>query len=239
MNEKLKTMPWTRKEFPDQDTLTAALAGQIGELLSAGILKNGRASLVVSGGSTPVALFERLSGLDISWRDVSITLVDERWLAPTEVDANEYLVRKHLLKDKAASATFIGMKNPAVTAEAGEAECARQLAPVPRPFDALVLGMGGDGHTASLFPEADKLQAATDMSQDKVCLAITPPVAPYERMTLTLPAILDARRIFIHITGEKKKEVLEKALADGPAEAMPIRFILRQKKVPVSIFWAP
>jgi 6-phosphogluconolactonase len=232
-------MPCTRKEFPDQDSLTAALADRIGELLSDGILKNGRASLVVSGGSTPVALFERLSGSDISWQDVIITLVDERWLAPTEVGSNEYLIRQHLLKDKAASATFIGMKNSALTAAAGEVECAQRLASVPRPFDVLVLGMGGDGHTASLFPGAEQLLSATDMSQNKVCMAITPPAASYERITLTLPAILDARRFFLHITGEKKKEVLEKALADGPAQAMPIRFILRQKKVPVSIFWAP
>jgi 6-phosphogluconolactonase len=232
-------MPCTRKEFPDQDSLTAALADRIGELLSDGIMKNGRASLIVSGGSTPVALFERLSGSDISWRDVSIALVDERWLAPTEVDSNECLIRQHLLKDKAASAAFIGMKNSALTAAAGEAKCEQRLASVPRPFDVLILGMGGDGHTASLFPGAERLRSATDMSQNKVCMAITPPAAPYERMTLTLPAILDARRIFLHITGEKKKEVLEKALADGPAEAMPIRFILRQKKVPVSIFWAP
>ncbi|HHB75283.1 MAG TPA: 6-phosphogluconolactonase [Desulfobulbus sp.] len=232
-------MPCTRKEFSDQNTLTAALAEKIGALLSAGIAKNGRASLVVSGGSTPVALFERLSGLDIAWQDVGVTLVDERWLAPSEVDSNEYLVRQHLLKDKAASAIFIGMKNSAGTAEAGETECAQQLALVPRPFDVLVLGMGGDGHTASLFPGADKLQAATDLSQDKLCMAITPPVAPYERMTLTLPAILNARRIFVHITGEKKKEALEKALADGPSEVMPIRFILRQKNVPVTVFWAP
>jgi 6-phosphogluconolactonase len=99
--------------------------------------------------------------------------------------------------------------------------------------------MGGDGHTASLFPGAKKLPAATDMNSGKTCMALAPLTAPHERMSLTLPVILAAGRLFLHIVGQGKKDVLDRAMADGPAEEMPIRFVLRNVKNPVSIFWAP
>ena len=227
------------KEFPDRKSLIVQLSHRIGELLVNGIQHNGRASLAVSGGSTPVELFEWLSGLEIPWQDVVITLVDERWVEPTAADSNEHLVRTHLLKNRAAAATFIGMKNSAATAGTGEAECEQRLQQVPRPFDVLILGMGGDGHTASLFPGAEKLAMATDMNSGRICMGIAPLTAPHERMTLTLPAILASNQIFLHITGQSKKDVLQKTLAEGPVEDMPIRFILQQQTTPVTVFWAP
>jgi len=165
--------------------------------------------------------------------------VDERWVEPAESDSNEHLVREHLLKNRAAAATFIGMKNSAATAGAGEQECELQLQQVSRPFDVLILGMGGDGHTASLFPGAEKLAGATNLDSGKTCMGIAPLTAPHERMTLTLPAILDSGQIYLHITGQEKHDVLQKALKDGPVEAMPIRFILGQQTTPVTVFWAP
>ncbi len=227
------------KTFTARNRLAADLAAEIGKRLTVGVAESGRASLVVSGGSTPVALFEQLSAMDLNWPKMMITLVDERWVATTEADSNEHLVRSHLLRDKAAAAAFIGLKNAAATAAAGEEECERNLGKMPRPFDVLILGMGGDGHTASLFPGAPKLSRATDMRGVQSCMGIAPRTAPHERMTLTLPAILDARQIYLHITGQQKRDVLEQAQADGPAEEMPIRFILRQQKTPVSIYWAP
>ncbi len=226
-------------QFPDRENLVVKLADQIVKLLAKRITASGQASLAVSGGSTPVELFEQLSGMDIGWQNVVITLVDERWVEPTENDSNEHLVRSHLLKNRAAAATFIGMKNSASTATGGEKECEQQLQSVPRPFDVLILGMGGDGHTASLFSAAKKLPLATDMDSIKTCMGIAPQTAPHERMTLTLPAILDSRQIFLHITGEDKKKVLEEATTEGPIEEMPIRFVLRQKSTPLSIYWAP
>ena len=227
------------KKFRDRPELVTSLANRIGSLLTAGITANGQASLAVSGGSTPVDLFEQLSGLDIPWQDVVITLVDERWVEPAADDSNEHLVRTHLLKNRAAAATFIGMKNSAATAGAGETECEQQLQKVPRPFDVLILGMGNDGHTASLFPGAGKLAMATDMESGRTCMSIAPLTVPHERMTLTLPAILDSRQIILHITGREKNDILQKARAGGQSEEMPIRFILRQQTIPLSVYWAP
>ena len=232
-------MPIINREFQDRESLVVELSDRIVTLLTAGIKNNGKASLAVSGGSTPVALFEHLSRMDILWQDVVITLVDERWVEPTEDDSNERLVQTHLLRNNAAAATFIGMKNGALTAGGGEAECEQQLQKVPQPFDVLILGMGGDGHTASLFPGADNLAAATDMDSDRRCMGLAPTTAPRERMSLTLPAILNSRELFLHIVGRDKKNVLKKAIAEGPATEMPIRFVLRQPSVPLNIYWAP
>jgi 6-phosphogluconolactonase len=225
--------------FSDRDTLSTALSAAIASLLSEGIAKQGRASLAVSGGSTPVQLFQDLSILDIDWQHVDIFLVDERWVEPTDADSNERLVKTHLLQNKASCAKFIGMKNAAATAGDGEAECEQRLQGIFQPFDVLILGMGGDGHTASLFPGSQKLAAATNMDSGRTCMALAPLTAPHERMSLTLPVILQSRQLFLHIVGEEKKDVLEKALADGPIEEMPIRFILRKKTPPLDTYWAP
>ena len=227
------------KEFKDSSTLVAGLAAQVAELLRAGIKERGRASLVVSGGSTPVVFFAALSELALDWEQVVITLADERWVDPAEADSNEHLVRQHLLQNRAAAARFVGLRTGAVTAMQGERECADRLALLPRPFDVLILGMGNDGHTASLFPQAARLGEALALESGKLCLAITPPAAPHERMTLTLPALLQSRQIILHIAGADKRAVYERAMADGPVAQMPIRAVLGQTASPVTVFWCP
>jgi len=225
-------------QFDTQNILVNELADAIATLLSRGITENGKASLAVSGGSTPVALFKKLSTLSIPWEQVHISLVDERWVDAEDNDSNEKLVRDFLLQNNAAVAPFTGMKNKAATAGEGAEECSKNLALLPQPYDVLILGMGGDGHTASLFPGADKLKEATDMQSGKRCMGIAPLSAPHERMTLTLPAILNSRQLILHITGIEKKTVLETAMEQGPLEEYPIRFILNQNVTPLSIYWA-
>lgn len=227
------------KEFKDSPTLVAALAGQVADLLRSAIKERGQASLVVSGGSTPVPFFAALSALALDWRQVVVTLADERWVDPMDADSNEHLVRQHLLQNRAAVARFVGLKNEALSAVQGEKECAERLALLPRPFDVLVLGMGKDGHTASLFPQAARLGEALNMDSGTLCLAITPPAAPHERMTLTLPALLQSRQIILHLVGPDKRAVYERALAKGPVAEMPIRAVLGQAFAPVTVFWAP
>ncbi len=228
--------------FAGQDILTSTLSTTIISLLHESIAKNGRASLMVSGGSTPIQLFKALSVSDLQWSKVDIGLVDERWVAPTDPDSNEHLVRSHLLQNNAAAANFTGMKNSAQTASHGELECTAAINTMHHPFDVLILGMGNDGHTASLFPGAEKLSQTTDMKSNAICMGIAPVTAPHERMTLTLPAILKAKNIFLHITGQNKKDVFTSAQTNGPAEEMPIRFILQQQQenhINFNIYWAP
>ncbi|MDG4475144.1 6-phosphogluconolactonase [Thiovibrio frasassiensis] len=227
------------KEFKDSSALVAALADRVAELLRVGIRARDRASLVVSGGSTPLPFFAALSEKHLDWEEVVVTLADERWVEPSDAASNEQLVRRYLLQNRAALARFVGLKTEALTAAEGENDCAERLAGVPRPFDALVLGMGNDGHTASLFPQAARLKKALALDSGQLCMAITPPAAPHERMTLTLPTLLQSREIILHIVGSDKRIVYEKALAEGPVGEMPIRAILRQTFSPVTVFWSP
>ncbi len=217
----------------------AVLAERVAGLLGEGIRERYQASLAVSGGSTPVPLFARLAEMDLEWDKVTISLVDERWVDTVSRDSNENLVRCHLLRDKAAAASFIGMKNEMVTAGGGEAACEARLQAVPHPYDCLILGMGNDGHTASLFPGAANLDAAVDLHSGRICMAIRPPAAPHERITLTLPAILNSRQLILHLQGEEKKKTLAMAQEPGDAGVMPIRFILRQETTPLAVYWSP
>jgi 6-phosphogluconolactonase len=234
-----ENMEPTFLEFDSQSALVAAITGRIANSLDVAVKTRGYASLAVSGGTTPVPMFAALSSVDLDWHKIVISLVDERWVPVSEKDSNENLVRTYLLKKKAAAAAFIGMKTAAVSASAGEKECAERLKHIPMPYDIMVLGMGGDGHTASLFPGAEKLPAAVDMASGRTCMAVAPAAAAHERMTLTLPAILSSREIIVHISGAEKQKVYEQAISEGPPEEMPIRYVLRQEKIPVTVFWAP
>lgn len=226
-------------EFSSPDLLVEALATRIADLLSEAVRERGDASLLVSGGSTPVPLFNRLAEIDLPWEKVMISLVDERWVDADSLDSNENLVRRHLLREKAAVASFVAMKNQAITASGGEAACEKRLQEIPRPYDCLILGMGNDGHTASLFPGAPNLEAAVDLASGRNCMALRPPSAAHERMTLTLPAILNSRQLILYLQGEAKKETLARAQEAGDAREMPIRFILRQSSTPLAVYWVP
>jgi 6-phosphogluconolactonase len=226
-------------EFPSTEQLVEVLSARIAVLLGAGIRERGRASLAVSGGSTPVPLFARLAEMDLEWEKVTISLVDERWVDVANPDSNENLVRRYLLPKKAAAAQFIGMKNEAATAGSGEAASEQRLRGIPRPYDCLLLGMGNDGHTASLFPSAANLERAVALDSGRICMAIRPPAAPHERMTLTLPAILNSRLLILHLQGEAKKKTLDRAQESGDASDMPIRYVLRQQETPLVVFWSP
>jgi 6-phosphogluconolactonase len=230
--------------FQDGPSLAVGLARRIGSTLDAALAKRDFASLVVSGGSTPVPLFQALSRENISWRKVIVTLADERWVDPADHDSNENLVRRHLLQNRAAAAKFVGLKTEDITARAGEKSCEKRLLAIPRPFDVLVLGMGDDGHTASLFPDAAELAGATDLDSGRLCMAMSPLTASHDRMTMTLPALLDANKIILLLTGRKKLKIFEKALAAEPLSLdvlseMPIRYVLARAKSPVAVCWAP
>lgn len=230
--------------FPDNASLAADLAGDIASFLHGAMAKRGFASLVVSGGSTPVPFFQALSQAAIPWEKVIVTLADERWVDPSDSASNEGLVRRHLLQNRASVARFVGLKTEDASAGAGERNCEKRIRSIPRPFDVLVLGMGNDGHTASLFPDAAGLPLAIDMDSGRLCLAVRPGSASHDRMTMTLPALIDCRKIMLHITGKEKLKIFETALAAAPLSAdvlheMPIRHILARARSPVTVYWAP
>ncbi|HEY6452800.1 MAG TPA: 6-phosphogluconolactonase [Steroidobacteraceae bacterium] len=227
------------RRFPTAAALTEALALEITGALQDGLAAGRGASLAVPGGRTPVALFERLSRAELDWEDVWITLTDERWVEVAGAASNEKLVRDHLLRAAAAAANLVGLKNAAADAAAGAHRSWSRVAELPRPFDFMLLGMGEDGHVASLFPGAPGLAAALDTSQPPGCVAMVAPSPPQERLSLNLRALLDSRRIALLIAGAAKWASYERALARGPVADMPVRALLQQRNVPLSVYWAP
>ena len=153
--------------------------------------------------------------------------------------SNEHLVRNVLLKEQAAGARFHGLKNGAPTPDLGAVSAWETFARVPRPFDAVILGMGDDGHTASLFPGSPNLPSALNQAAAAGCVGMWSPVAPQPRLSLNLTALLDSRRIVVLICGESKWNTLTAACAEGPVQDMPVRAVLRQSRTPVEVLWSP
>jgi 6-phosphogluconolactonase len=228
-----------RRNFPTREALAAAFAETVAADLAAGITERGVASLAVSGGSTPARFFRALgahAGLD--WQKVVVTLVDERWVDESSDRSNARLVEMDLLQGPAAAARFVPLYQGGP--EPDDAAIARVIAAqrdVPAPFDAVVLGMGNDGHCASFFPGGDRLDEA--LTTNSVALAMRAAGAGEARVTLSLDRLVATRSLYLHIEGEQKARVLEQALGEGPVEDMPIRAVLRQTVRPVTIYWAP
>lgn len=226
-------------EFEDNQALSQRLAECIASGLEVALNLSDAATLAVSGGSTPKPLFEALSHCELDWSRVIITQVDERWVPESHPDSNAQLIREHLLQNCAAEAQFLSMKTDADDAFAAEAACAERLVPFAAAIDVAVLGMGEDGHTASFFPNAEQLGAALDPAGEALCLALRPPLAPHDRMTLSLAALLRSRQLYLHITGEKKWTVLQEALSGDDARVLPIRSVFNRVDHPLEIFYAP
>jgi 6-phosphogluconolactonase len=211
--------------FESRGSLSSALATDVANALQHHLRVKGSACLAVSGGSTPKLFFETLSRFDVPWSRITVTLVDERQVPETNPRSNAKLVRENLLQNSAAGAEFVPLfENP-------DAENIGTL-------DIVVLGMGSDGHTASFFPGGDNLGEALSPKTGKRIVKMSAPAADEPRLTFTLPALLDASLLCLHIEGQEKRDVLNQALAEGPVEAMPVRAVLRSKK-PLTLYWCP
>jgi len=214
--------------FDSREALYADAAERMAEALQRGIAAVGSAFMALSGGSTPAPIYESLSkSTAVDWSKVSVTLADERMTEPGDPASNEVLVRNTLLQGPGKSAAFVPLFEDQET--------------LPNQ-DVALLGMGGDGHFASLFPTADELEEGLD-AQAPAVLRMTPnPLpanAPFPRLTLSLPTILAAKTLLLAITGEEKKAVLEQAGKPGPVRDLPIRALLAANHPNFTILWAP
>lgn len=225
--------------FADGGELAEALADRAAGALAMAIAARGTATLAVSGGTTPKAFFAALSKRTIEWDKVTVTLVDERMVPPAHERSNHRLAILFLLQNRAAEAGFAPLYNNAGDAAAVARAASEKIDALALPFDVVVLGMGTDGHTASFFPGGTTLEAVTDPACAQSVMAIEAPGAGEPRLTLTLPRIVEAGLLVLHIEGEQKKAVLAKALGAGPEAEMPVRAVLRHAKTPVEIYWAP
>jgi 6-phosphogluconolactonase len=216
-------------DFLSSAKLADGLATYVAKALTNRIKTHGHATLAVSGGTTPVKFFQSLSTKPLNWSAVTITLVDDRCVPESSPRSNAALVKNHLLQGQAAAATFLPLvNNPTLPAAIAAL----------RPLTVAILGMGTDGHTASFFPGGDTLAQCLAPTHGQPVETIRAEAAGEPRITLTLPVLLEAGHVALHIEGAAKRDVLEAALRPGPVEAMPIRAILRRDPPP-DIFWSP
>ena len=225
--------------FANGAELAGKLADKVVETLSAAIAARGSASIAVSGGSTPKAFFQALSSRALDWGNVTITLVDERFVPADNPRSNHLLVQENLLKDKAAAAKFLPLYQAVASVEEAAAIATEKTKVVSQPFDVAILGMGNDGHTASFFPGGSNLLTALDPNTPRGIITMEAEGAGEPRLTFTFSSLQDARLLVLHIEGEGKKDVLAKAEAPGEETEMPIRAMLRRAASPVEIYWAP
>lgn len=233
-------------EEANASELAESLGQRVAMCLSEALERDGEASLVVSGGSTPAPVFRYLAEVDLNWSKVSVTLADERWVPPSHPDSNESLVRDTLLQGKAAVARFVPLYRSKLTGEDALRQVASDVSSMHQPFTVVMLGMGGDGHTASLFPDASsaELLPAMALDNDDVVAFLNPPSVSQARITLTRACLLQAENRFLHITGEAKRDVLATALdaCEGgewqPGHA-PVVGLLTEQPARATVFWSP
>lgn len=215
--------------------LAQAAAQAVTAALKSALAERGAASLVGTGGRSPAPVYDLLAqARDVDWARVGVTLSDDRFVPISSPDSNERLVRERLLTDAAAKAVFTPISTAAENVEAAAEKVevgVRALAP----YDVMLLGMGEDGHVASLIPGSPVLDLGMDPAGTRFCLGIpagvgSPPIA---RVTMTMPALLQARLILVLISGEKKKHIVE------GGSGLPVHALLDQAKAPVRILWTP
>jgi 6-phosphogluconolactonase len=217
------------------------VARQIAQELRSAIAARGKASLAVSGGKSPIALFEQLREEAVDWSQVTVLLVDERCVPHDHADSNTALVRQHLLQGAAAAASFASLFDtvPADLNDAAlldlVASANQRLSTLSFPLDVVVLGMGEDGHTASLFPGAPGLNHA--LTSEGPIAWVRPTTAPHTRLTLTLPVLLAARHLHLSMAGDAKRKVYQ-AAAKAANPALPISLLLNHPACTVQVWIA-
>jgi 6-phosphogluconolactonase len=221
-------------------SITAQLAQHIGDALQHALSQRGRALLAVSGGKSPIALFERLREHSLNWSDVTVILVDERCVPHDHADSNTALVRQHLLQGPAAAARFVPFFDELPTSDLNDAALSalaqrsnERLAALAWPLDVGILGMGEDGHTASLFAHAPGLDVALTTTEPVAW--VRPPHAPHARLSLSLYALRSARELHLSIAGDTKRAVFAQAQL-GIDPERPVSYVLSAGAAPVHVW---
>jgi 6-phosphogluconolactonase len=217
--------------YPDREMLMLGLANTIAGQLADFLRRDGKATLSVPGGTTPGPIFDTLSGVDLDWANVAVVLNDERWVPESSDRSNTRLLRQRLIRGRAALARLVPLYLPAERPEDVLEALEDGLRPV-LPISVLLLGMGTDMHTASLFPGADRLDEALSATAP-LLLPMRAEAAGEPRITLTAPVLRGAFHTHILITGAEKRAALERAQTLPPHEA-PVRAVLDN----ATVHWA-
>ena len=227
------------RSFEGRADASAAAAELLANLIRNALTRtvDARASLVVSGGTTPGPCFDLLSTEQLDWSRVTVLPSDERWVTADNPDSNEHLIRERLLRGRAEEGNVLSYFRADVDAGQAPPLIEQGLSGVTQPFSASLLGMGEDGHFASLFPDFNGLQEALDPDGKPACVMVQTAGSPYLRISLTLSALLNANHTVLLIFGEAKRTVFETAYAGG--SAYPVEALLHHCRHPLTVIWAP
>lgn len=234
-------MSWTESIHSDAEELAGSLAGTLEDAIQAGIAARGRALLALAGGGTPMPVYRRLAKARLDWSRVYLLPTDERWVDHDHPASNNRAMREAFA---AASGVHIMPLVPHPVAQRpSDAPARATLASLAEPFDAVLLGMGADGHFASLFPNTEALLAGLDPRNQDDALVVhpdpLPPEAPFARVSLTAARLLRTRRLLLAVTGATKRAVLERAQAEPEPVRLPISALLHDAAVQIEIHWSP
>jgi len=229
----------------DPLSLAENLAGEVALKINAAIAEKGSAVIALSGGSTPKPLFEVLAECDIDWAKVVVTLVDERWVDESHELSNGAFMKSYLLNSLPDTVRFAPLYHAADSVSDSYqfvlndySRLTNSSADHLRAFDVVVLGMGSDGHTASFFPDAKNIAELVDPNTNKTLLSCHSPSTQVDRITWSLPVLLNTGFLALHITGEKKQSVFERAAKGGDAKELPIRAAIFQNRTPLNVYYA-
>lgn len=225
--------------FTDGAGWAEACAARLTNALAAALAETDKAVFAGSGGSTPAPIYRRMAGADLDWSRVAVTLIDERYVPETSPESNATLLKQTLLTGHAATARFVPLLHPAVTVDRAAALAAHALAAEGGKLDAVLLGMGEDGHICSMFPHSPTLKTLLSPALRPTVLGVPhgrDGAAPsLERLTINLPYLMTARRVVLAITGAAKRAVFEREAAGDPA-TQPIAALIAAK-VPLDVLW--
>lgn len=228
------TVPLTESDFATIEAAAVAMADKLASVARNSISRDGQAVLAVSGGKTPLLVFSHLRQQDLDWSRVTVTLSDERWVPADHPDSNENLVRTQLLQGPASAAKFVPLFGGEATPEIGLAACEARISAMNRPIDAVYLGMGSDGHIASLFPG----EPAALRSHRTKCVAVPAAQDRRPRLSLSINTILKAREILLLYAGQDKHIAYLNAKETEDSSNNPLSLILFQQETPVSVLRA-
>jgi 6-phosphogluconolactonase len=225
-------------DYDSVDEMADAVAGDIGFIVESALDARGEALIAVPGGKTPLPIYERLAKAKLNWKKVTIIPTDERLVPLTDEKSNIRAIAQAFLPT-GARVFPIGSEISDYKLAGNSANA--KLADLKFPLDLAWLGVGSDGHTASIFPGPD-VDEALNAPKGRNAVGVMPdPLpadAPVARVTLTRSAILSARTVLITVTGEEKKAMLEGAIADGQSSRLPIGRLLAEAEQPIDIHWS-
>ena len=224
------------KDFESRDAASAAAAKKIIANLARRLESQRRASIVVSGGTTPLACFAELAKADLEWSRVNVLLSDERWVPIEHEASNASLLRETLFVGPAAAACFVPMYVEGKSVDERVAELDDEGVRL-LPFACALVGMGTDGHFASLFPDLENLELGLDVESRQFSIPVSTAASPHQRLSLTVAALSRSDEIVLLIFGEEKRRVLERARS--APDVLPVSAMLWQKRAPVRVYWAP